>query len=134
MKIWVIKQFIMTKYFICSLLVMVLSGTMVNARATNSRSVKHLSTLQHTDAQSMPARPISGMPAEGLPASKETPVEHGKGSHPPAIDETPHIHHFHKHRVKKLIRHHGKCWFISQALVIICQLVLLYMAYMHVVH
>ena len=67
-----------------------------------------------------------------FPAPKpEAP--HGK-AHAPVMEELPHIHHYHKERVKKIKKHHTKCWIVSQVIVIVCQLSLLVIAYLHVIH
>ncbi|MGQ0737591.1 MAG: hypothetical protein ACT4OJ_00890 [Bacteroidota bacterium] len=70
-----------------------------------------------------------------VPVSEEghAKVPHGKG-HTPHSEELPHIHKFHKERVKKIKKHHGKCWFLSQALLLICHAAVLYISYLHVVH
>lgn len=52
----------------------------------------------------------------------------------PHSEELPHIHKFHKERVKKLKKHHGKCWFLSQALLFICHAAVLYISYLHLTH
>jgi anti-sigma28 factor (negative regulator of flagellin synthesis) len=55
---------------------------------------------------------------------------HGK-AHAPHSEELPHIHRFHKERVKKIKKHHGKCWFLSQVLLFICHAAILYISYLH---
>lgn len=55
---------------------------------------------------------------------------HGK-AHAPNSEELPHIHKFHKERVKKIKKHHGKCWFLSQVLLFICHAAILYISYLH---
>lgn len=75
--------------------------------------------------------------------SKSSPASHGAKSQVPAekhhaqaptMDETPHIHRFHKERVKKIKQHHTKCWIASQVIVVLCNLSLLVIAYMHIIH
>lgn len=70
-----------------------------------------------------------------VPAAKTVPVEpvEEKG-HSSKTEELPHIHHFHKERVKKIKRHHKKCWALSMFLLVICHIAILAMAYMHVTH
>lgn len=60
-------------------------------------------------------------------------VPHGK-SQAPHSEELPHIHKFHKERVKKIKKHHGKCWFMSQMLLFICHATVLYISYLHMLH
>jgi len=74
-------------------------------------------------------------PGKQAPASQDDhhKAPHGK-SHAPHSEELPHIHKFHKERVKKITKHHGKCWFLSQALLLICHVAVLYISYLHVVH
>lgn len=55
---------------------------------------------------------------------------HGK-AHTPHSEELPHIHKFHKERVKKIKKHHGKCWFLSQVLLFICHAAIIYISYLH---
>lgn len=58
---------------------------------------------------------------------------HGK-AHAPHSEELPHIHKFHKERVKKIRKHHGKYWFLSQVLLFICHASILYISYLHAAH
>jgi hypothetical protein len=111
----------MTKYFICTFFFLALLMN-VQSRAGNSMSVTHNSGM--TASAEMPA---TSVPQGAVP---EAPVEKGHG-HPPSMDETPHIHHFHKHRVKKL-KKHRHYWVASKFFLAMIQLVLLFMAYMHV--
>ena len=68
-----------------------------------------------------------------VPVTNTVPPLHPEEKgHNPKIDELPHIHHFHKERVKKVKRHHKKIWTISMLLLVLCQISILIMAYMHV--
>lgn len=66
------------------------------------------------------------------------PLPQPKGSHGktaiPQFEELPHIHKFHKERVKKMKRHHGKCWLISRLIITICHIAILLIGYLHVTH
>ena len=80
-------------------------------------------------------------PAESKTTHTEVPVvpvtkteEHAKKPHILKTDELAHIHHFHKERVKKIKRHHKKYWMLSKLLLILCHLVLLICAYLHLAH
>ena len=74
--------------------------------------------------------PMTKMPFFPPSESKES---HGKAMSP-QMDELPHIHKFHKERVKKIKKHHGKFWMLSQVLLVLCHLSILVIAFMHVVH
>ena len=68
-----------------------------------------------------------------MPVTKTVPPVHPEEkAHAPKIDELPHIHHFHKERVKKVKRHHKKVWSISMLILVLCHISILIMAYMHV--
>jgi hypothetical protein len=60
-------------------------------------------------------------------------VPHGK-AHVPHMEELPHIHKFHKERVKKIKKHHGKYWLLSQILLALCHLSILVIGYLHATH
>jgi hypothetical protein len=68
-----------------------------------------------------------------VPVTNTVPPLHPEEKgHNPKIDELPHIHHFHKERVKKVKRHHKKVWTISMLILVLCHISILIMAYMHV--
>ena len=75
---------------------------------------------------------IPDMSQTAIPVTQ--PEEHSKKPHVLKMDELAHIHHFHKERVKKLKRHHKKCWVLSKLILILCHLVLLVCAFMHFAH
>ena len=123
----------MTRYFICSILFLALfTGISTYASA----GISPVSTVT-VDGNKNERRP------EPVKNPAETPLKNNSsdtGPHKPAekghahatgMDETPHIHHFHKNRVKKLKRHHGTCWLMSQLLLVVCHAVLLVMSYLH---
>ena len=64
------------------------------------------------------------------PAAKHE--EHAKKIPVPKSEELPHIHHFHKERVKKSNKHHKKYWALSQLILILCHIAILVIAYIHV--
>ena len=135
MKIWVIKHFFMTKYFICSILFLALMiGVSSTGSAANPTITEASVSDINRDGNKLPANTAAETPVKSMPlgASPHVPVEKGSG-HTPSMDETPHIHHFHKHRVKKLKRHR-KYWLLSQLLIIACHAALLLIAYLHAVH
>src|SRR5688572_26490198 len=67
-----------------------------------------------------------------LPLSPATRhEEHGKKIPVPSrSEELPHIHHFHKDRVKKSERHHKKFWLLSKVILILCHVAILVIAYL----
>jgi hypothetical protein len=124
----------MTKYFISTILISAFLFSLPNEVKASGNKVSTAAVIGHTDNNTGTV-PAAELPQHSNLPENATRNEHGKTSnHPPALDETPHIHHYHKHRVRKLKKHHSKCWFIAQGIVIICNLVLLYMAYLHLVH
>ncbi len=60
-------------------------------------------------------------------------VPHGKPS-APHMEELPHVHKFHKERVKKIKKHHGKYWLLSKIIIVLCHLSILVIAYLHATH
>jgi hypothetical protein len=75
---------------------------------------------------------MNDLPKPTEPVSK--PEEPVKKPHLMKTEELAHIHHFHKERVKKLKRHHKKCWILSKILLILCHLALMVCAYLHLTH
>ena len=68
-----------------------------------------------------------------MPVTRTVPPVHPEEKgHTPKLDELPHIHHFHKERVKKVKRHHKKVWTISMLILVLCHISILIMAFMHV--
>ncbi len=55
-------------------------------------------------------------------------------SHSPQMDELAHIHKFHKERVKKIRKHHDKCWLLTKILLVICHVSILVIAFLHIIH
>ena len=100
-----------------------LAGTQSDVSASVGHSKETVVTI--------PAETSStGMQLPVMPAARqEQPV---KKPHLLKMEELAHIHHFHKERVKKMKRHHKKCWTLSKILLILCHIALLVIAYMHV--
>ena len=125
----------MTRFFLISsfFLAMVLT-TSFKASANNSKSSvvkKHINKRIKTKETST-SFPVSKTTPK-MPAPKTVPVEpvEEKG-HSSRTEELPHIHHFHKERVKKNKRHHKKIWTISMLILVLCHISILIMAFMHV--
>ena len=108
------------------------SSVSINARTTKSNTVTVTDNKQTAKADS---KSETSMPVPSAPSTKTVPHEAPEEkAHAPKTEELPHIHHFHKERVKKVKRHHKKCWVLSMFLVVLCHAALLVMAYMHVTH
>jgi len=105
------------------------AGTNTQTNVTTTASVSD--TREMNAAAAGHATPVQNMPALPAATQSQHPVEKG---HTPAMNELAHIHHFHKERVKKIKRHHGKYWLLSKLLLIICHITLLVIAYLHVIH
>jgi hypothetical protein len=97
--------------------------TAENAPAKSSKEVKTQGSTEHTDA------------TKKLPVSQEShpKAPHGK-THAPQMEELPHIHKFHKERVKKIKKHHSKYWLLSQVIIVLCHLSILVIGYLHATH
>lgn len=54
--------------------------------------------------------------------------------HTPHSEELPHIHKFHKERVKKIKKHNNKLWLLGKLLLALCHISILTIAYLHVIH
>jgi hypothetical protein len=88
----------------------------------------------NVSAMTTPVEPENhDLPIPVLPAA-HAPKGQGHKSEAKHLEELAHIHHFHKERVKKLKRHHKKVWAMSKFIIILCHLLLLIVAYMHVAH
>ena len=113
------------------LVIVLLCSTNATANVHNSLSAAagHANeTVMNFGARTM----TNDMATPAVPAAQ--PVEPPKRSHLLKTEELAHIHHFHKERVKKLKRHHKKYWLLSKILLILCHLVLLICAYLHMTH
>ena len=92
-------------------------------KETTSKELKNDSEAGHSEA---------GKKMASFPEShSKAPM--GK-AHAPQMEELPHIHKFHKERVKKVKKHHGKYWFLSQVILALCHLSILVIGYLHATH
>ena len=79
--------------------------------------------------------PASEDPHQQVPASAHPqPISHTKRVHGPSLEELPHIHHFHKERVKKIKKHHNKFWIIAKLILVLCHVGLLILGFIHATH
>lgn len=90
---------------------------------TTSKEAKTTKASDHSEAgKKMPVFPDS-----------HSKAPHGK-MHVPHMEELPHIHRFHKERVKKIKKHHGKYWLLSQVIIVLCHLSILVIGFLHATH
>lgn len=89
-----------------------------------SKEVKTTANADHSDE-------AKKIPVSASDSHSKAP--HGK-TNAPHMEELPHIHKYHRERVKKIKKHHTKLWILSQALVVICNLSILVIGYLHLTH
>ncbi|MDZ4795251.1 MAG: hypothetical protein SGI83_13305 [Bacteroidota bacterium] len=90
---------------------------------TKSKELKRSTASdQHETGKKMP-----------VSADSHSKLPHGKVQ-APHIEELPHLHKFHKERVKKIKKHHGKYWLLSQVIIVMCHLSILVIGYLHATH
>ncbi|MBL0130102.1 MAG: hypothetical protein IPP43_02395 [Chitinophagaceae bacterium] len=125
----------MTRFLSISIFFLALiSGTSFTASASTNKSVS-VTVIDTKETGSAPvSEPISNSKAiPQVPVTKTVPPLHPEEKgHTPKLEELPHIHHFHKERVKKVKRHHKKYWALSMVILVLCHISILVMAYMHV--
>lgn len=110
--------------------------TSFTASATTRKSNTIVSVSNDGTDHTASKEPVSSQKSlPVVPSTKTVPHEsHEEKGHAPKTEELPHIHRFHKERVKKVKRHHKKYWFLGMLLVVICHAAILFMAYMHAIH
>lgn len=124
----------MTRYFIlaATFLAFFLARPVSSIAKKNATKAVYLSDNNGTDN---PHKSSTETPMKAAPVHQDKkPHGGGSKSHTPAMDETAHIHRFHKERVKKIKKHHSKYWLLSKLLLILCHLALLVIAYLHATH
>jgi hypothetical protein len=130
MKIWVIKQSNMTRYFIfTALFFALLMAKPITTLAGAEKQTGHIVNNHTTEEKGKVAN------TGHLPFSAKQPVSEEKAhAHVPSWDELAHIHHFHKNRLKKVKKHFKKCVFMSRLLLFVCHAAILFVSYLHVTH
>ena len=121
----------MTRYFFISILLLVFftsTANHVNAKSTKYTTVNTNNTKEEKEQTALPVQANAPKSSTRATMPEEAP-EHK--AHGPKLDEVPHIHHFHKERVKKSKRHHKKYWALSKIVLLLCHIALLMIAYMH---
>ena len=125
----------MTRYFIISIsflaLCFLIPETAKTAGHIGLAATENLNEVSEEGKSS--AGTESGKSIPFFPSSKGE-LPHGAKATAPHMEELPHIHHFHKERVKKIKQHHTKFWMLSKVLVILCHISILVIAYLHAIH
>ncbi|MEO7393860.1 MAG: hypothetical protein ABIU11_02895 [Chitinophagaceae bacterium] len=125
----------MTRFIFISILslAMVSMTTFTASAGTRKSSSVSVNDTKETDYNSSSSPVTTGKAVPVVPAAKPLPPLHQEEkSHAPKLEELPHIHYFHKERVKKIKRHHKKCWTLSMVLLVLCHIAILTMSYIHV--
>jgi hypothetical protein len=132
MKIWVIKQFIMIRKLIPAVIILLVFCCLPfhSSAASNERTNHTIITSE--DMKIIIPDQAAGKGSPLHPGGQDVP--HLPKAKPPHMEELPHIHRFHKERVKKISQHHGGWWLISQVIIVLCHLSILVIAWMHVTH
>ncbi len=126
----------MTKYFVPAAIFLLLFTHHANSSMAHTKTNRMLPVhlILQTGLSGKPATEPISQTVPLSPTALPNEPEEKDHAHKTPVDETAHIHHFHKHRVNKLGRHQQKCWFLSQLLLLACHLVLLLIAYLHMAH
>jgi hypothetical protein len=119
---------------ICSLFLAMVSVASFKASAGTQKTTEvTVSDLNETGTTNHQEPLSASKSSTGYPAANTVPPLHQEEKgHTLKLDELPHIHHFHKERVKKVKRHHKKVWSISMLILVLCHISILIMAFMHV--
>ncbi len=123
----------MTRYFILTVTFLALFLARPISTIAKEEAGKLIS-LSDNSGSDKPAKSSTDTPIKAAPVHHEKSHSAAGKPHAPSMDETPHILRFHKERVKKIKKHHSKCWMISMAVVVLCQLALLVIGYLHATH
>jgi len=125
----------MTRYIILSAFFLVVFSCNYSSSFAGTKDSKQISIADNIDidkAVNSESAPVKSLPA--LPGAQPMqPVEKTHGQNL-SMDELAHIHHFHKERVKKIKKHHKKCWTMSKLILVLCHIAMLVIAFMHITH
>ena len=125
----------MTRYFIISISFLVLCflipETAKTAGHNGLAATEKVNEVSETGKSAADNETGKNNPV--FPASKAE-LPHGAKATAPHMEELPHIHRFHKERVKKIKQHHTKFWLLSKVLVVLCHISILVIAYLHAIH
>jgi hypothetical protein len=90
--------------------------------------------INHSDVTAV-ANASAGDHELPAPSSKHSqPIAPHKKATGPSMEELPHIHRFHKERVKKIRRYYNKFWALAKFIVVLCHIGLLILGYLHATH
>ena len=124
------------RIIICILFLVIVSSG--NYRAGAGQQADRKSTEMHISQNQPAAAHSSNAHTQKMPGSATASGQHheghGKAARVPHMEELPHIHKYHKGRVKKVRVHHRRIWILAKALVVVCHLTLLWIAYLHLTH
>lgn len=123
----------MTRYFILTATFLALFMARPISIMAKEEAAKSIVMADNTGSDK-PMKTSTDNPMKASAAHHDKSHSSAGKSHTPTMDETPHILRFHKERVKKIKKHHSKCWLLSMTLVVLCQLALLVIGYLHVTH
>lgn len=112
---------------------LIISITMFSVAANDHAAKSQI--VSTSDGGNMKAIADQGESAKKIPVYPEShSATPPAKTHAPQMEELPHVHKFHKERVKKIKKHHGKYWLLSQLVIVICHLSILLIAYLHATH
>ncbi len=123
----------MTRYFILSILFLSMLTLQPGIAKTAGNSVLTGTENLSDDSKMSTADQATGKALPVFPGTNQE-KSHGTKATAPHMEELPHIHRFHKERVKKIRQHHGKFWLLSKILVVLCHISILVIAYLHATH
>lgn len=106
------------------------SGT-ANAFSSKSESEKKSIDISAISTDIKHTKP-GAAPGMNIPDANMKAGSHK--THLAKIDELGKIHRFHRERVKKAKKYHGKMWFFAIAVVVCCHIALLIHAFLHLSH
>ena len=126
----------MTRYFFISILLLGLFAAISNnSYAKTHKSTRTMTVNNSTNKENQQkALPVQAAAPKSSTRTTESENTAEHKAHGPKMEEIPHIHHFHRERVKKVQRHHKKIWTMSKILLLLCHVALLVMAYTHAAH
>lgn len=121
----------MIRHLLLFLLLVISAGSVSGAasnpeiQASSGRSVRSAGTAERSQRSAAEDAPLKaqGGHTQGHPQAKASV---------PTWDELAHIHHFHRHRLKKLKKHYRKSVWLSKWLLLVTHAAVLFISYLHV--
>jgi hypothetical protein len=121
-------------FFISFLFIVIFVMIADHSSASGNHELSSVVNHYNISAMTTPDEPVHTDRSQPMIPSAKPIVPNEHKSDSPKMEELAHIHHFHKERVKKIKRHHKKFWLVSKLFIIVCHILLLICAYMHVTH